>query len=202
MPLGALGLLLPVPVPVSGPNAGRALVRATGVGGLVVLTGSTTIVTQGALKGLRRRAASRRWWQSTKKAVGCSGSKPMGSIPSARAMARTMTMRRCVRSPAAKARACGGSAHRGLRPGGRCRRPTRQRRHRGPLVHQHASDRGAVRGGVRLRSARRRVLPVYKHFPGHGHARGDSHKGASVTPPLSAMGGDLLPYHHLSLPMV
>ena len=41
------------------------------------------------------------------------------------------------------------------------------------------------------------LLPVYKHFPGHGHAVGDSHKGAATTPPLSAMGPDLQPYRTL-----
>src|SRR6185312_3808733 len=28
------------------------------------------------------------------------------------------------------------------------------------------------------------LLPVLKHFPGHGHASGDSHKGGVTTPPL------------------
>ena len=36
--------------------------------------------------------------------------------------------------------------------------------------------------------ARAGVEPVYKHFPGHGRASGDSHLGAVTTPPL----GDLL----------
>ena len=43
------------------------------------------------------------------------------------------------------------------------------------------------------------VLPVVKHFPGHGHASGDSHHGPAITPPLAAMRtNDLLPYHRLS----
>src|SRR5277367_7127848 len=29
------------------------------------------------------------------------------------------------------------------------------------------------------------LLPVLKHFPGHGHGSGDSHTGGVVTPPLS-----------------
>jgi beta-N-acetylhexosaminidase len=42
------------------------------------------------------------------------------------------------------------------------------------------------------------VLPVLKHFPGHGHAIGDSHTGPAVTPPLSALtGDDLIPYRTL-----
>lgn len=39
------------------------------------------------------------------------------------------------------------------------------------------------------------VLPVLKHFPGHGSADGDTHDGAAVTPPLDALDDrDLLPY--------
>jgi beta-N-acetylhexosaminidase len=42
------------------------------------------------------------------------------------------------------------------------------------------------------------VLPVLKHFPGHGHGSGDSHKSGVVTPPLSELkSNDLLPYRTL-----
>src|SRR6185437_11329383 len=42
------------------------------------------------------------------------------------------------------------------------------------------------------------LLPVLKHFPGHGHASGDSHTGGVTTPPLSELiGTDLLPYKAL-----
>jgi beta-N-acetylhexosaminidase len=42
------------------------------------------------------------------------------------------------------------------------------------------------------------VLPVLKHFPGHGHGSGDSHKGGVVTPPLSDLqNSDLVPYRTL-----
>jgi len=42
------------------------------------------------------------------------------------------------------------------------------------------------------------VLPVIKHFPGHGHGSGDSHTGAVVTPPLSDLQNvDLVPYRTL-----
>ncbi len=42
------------------------------------------------------------------------------------------------------------------------------------------------------------VLPVLKHFPGHGHGSGDSHKGGVTTPPLSQLqGNDLVPYRTL-----
>ncbi|VEG51154.1 beta-glucosidase-like glycosyl hydrolase [Mycolicibacterium aurum] len=43
------------------------------------------------------------------------------------------------------------------------------------------------------------LLPVLKHFPGHGNASGDSHAGAVTTPPLEALqGGDLVPYRTLT----
>jgi beta-N-acetylhexosaminidase len=42
------------------------------------------------------------------------------------------------------------------------------------------------------------LLPVLKHFPGHGHGSGDSHTGAVVTPPLEALkSDDLVPYRTL-----
>jgi len=42
------------------------------------------------------------------------------------------------------------------------------------------------------------VLPVLKHFPGHGHASGDSHATGVVTPPLDEMQSvDLVPYRTL-----
>ncbi len=42
------------------------------------------------------------------------------------------------------------------------------------------------------------ILPVIKHFPGQGHAVGDSHVGAATTPPLAWMQThDLVPYTSL-----
>jgi beta-N-acetylhexosaminidase len=42
------------------------------------------------------------------------------------------------------------------------------------------------------------LLPVIKHFPGHGHGSGDSHTGGVATPPLSQLQtDDLVPYRTL-----
>ena len=39
------------------------------------------------------------------------------------------------------------------------------------------------------------VLPLFKHFPGHGHGVGNSHDGLVTTPPLSSLqSNDLVPY--------
>ena len=43
------------------------------------------------------------------------------------------------------------------------------------------------------------VQPVLKHFPGHGHGSGDSHKGTVVTPPLAQLRAvDLVPYRDIA----
>ncbi len=42
------------------------------------------------------------------------------------------------------------------------------------------------------------LLPVLKHFPGHGHGSGDSHTGEVTTPPLAQLQtDDLVPYRTL-----
>jgi len=53
---------------------------------------------------------------------------------------------------------------------------------------------GAFADGLRAAG----VLPVLKHFPGHGRASGDSHKGRVTTPPLDQLRAtDLRPYADL-----
>lgn len=43
------------------------------------------------------------------------------------------------------------------------------------------------------------VLPTLKHFPGHGRASGDSHRGGAVTPPVASLRTrDWLPFRELS----
>lgn len=53
---------------------------------------------------------------------------------------------------------------------------------------------GAVVAGYQLAG----IVPVLKHFPGHGSASADTHDGAATTPPLSELRErDLLPYRAL-----
>ena len=53
---------------------------------------------------------------------------------------------------------------------------------------------GAFADGLRAAD----VLPVLKHFPGHGHASGDSHEGRVTTPALADLRAtDLRPYAEL-----
>ncbi|MQA16285.1 MAG: glycoside hydrolase family 3 protein [Pseudonocardiaceae bacterium] len=53
---------------------------------------------------------------------------------------------------------------------------------------------GAFARGLRAAG----VLPVFKHFPGHGRAEGDSHEGKATTPPLDELRRvDLVPYRQL-----
>ena len=43
------------------------------------------------------------------------------------------------------------------------------------------------------------IFPVIKHFPGHGSASGDSHRGEVTTPPLQdRIASDLIPFRELS----
>jgi beta-N-acetylhexosaminidase len=53
---------------------------------------------------------------------------------------------------------------------------------------------GAFADGLRAAG----LLPVLKHFPGHGRALGDSHTGSALDPPLSSLvADDLVPYRTL-----
>lgn len=55
---------------------------------------------------------------------------------------------------------------------------------------------GAYAAGLREAG----LVPVLKHFPGHGHGSGDSHTGGVVTPPLDELKKlDLVPYATLTI---
>jgi beta-N-acetylhexosaminidase len=123
----------------------------------------------------------------------------VGPIPSARAMAQTMTPQQ-VRELAAQR--------------GRALREAGVTIDMAPVVDVSNQSNGQVIGdrsfsddpgvvteygggfAAGLRDAG--VIPVLKHFPGHGRASGDSHRQAAVTPPLSELEtSDLIPYRNL-----
>ena len=122
-----------------------------------------------------------------------------GSLPSARTMARTMTPPQ-VRELAAQR--------------GRALRDAGVTMDLAPVVDVSNQGNGQVIGdrsfaddpdvvseyadafASGLRDAG--VVPVFKHFPGHGHASGDSHRQAAATPPLADLeASDLIPYQRL-----
>ncbi|WP_028922428.1 glycoside hydrolase family 3 N-terminal domain-containing protein [Pseudonocardia acaciae] len=203
MPIRAqLAQRLMVGVNPARPDSARAVVAETGIGGIFIGGNPTDILKGDALAPMRAAGPL-----PVTVAVDDEGGRVQrideldGSIPSARAMAATMTPAQ-VRELAAK---------RG-----------RELRARGitmdmaPVVDM--TDPGASSGGVigdrafgsdpdrvtryagafaaGLRDAG--VYPVLKHFPGHGRSSGDSHKGEVTTPPLNALlGADLAPYRNL-----
>jgi beta-N-acetylhexosaminidase len=195
-----LAQLLVVGVDPTGPADALSAVRAEQVGGLFIGGTATGLLTGGALGGVQ---AAARFPVSV--AVDEEGGRVQridgldGSIPSARQMAATM-------SPQA-VHELGATRGRELRARG-------VTVDFAPDADVSAQPAGAVIGdrsfsadpavvagyagafAAGLREAG--VTPVFKHFPGHGHATGDSHRGTATTPPLAALrGNDLLPYHDL-----
>jgi beta-N-acetylhexosaminidase len=181
-------------------NEARDLVARYGVGGIFIGGDATGIFADGSLAGLASPAGI-----PTLVAVDDEGGRVQridqlaGSIPSARMMAQTMT-------PA--------QVHDlGLARGQELRR-LGVTMDLAPVVDvsnqgsgQVIGDRsfgndpgvvadyaGAFASGLREAG----VVPVLKHFPGHGHAAGDSHSQSAVTPPLGDLeASDLVPYQRL-----
>ncbi len=195
-----LAQLLMVGVDTQGGNDAEALVTRYGVGGVFVGGQATGIFADGSLERLATVGPV-----PPLVAVDEEGGRVQridqiaGSIPSARAMAQTMTPAQ-VREIAAER--------------GRALRDAGVTMDLAPVVdvssqgsNQVIGDRsfsddpgvvseyaGAFADGLRDAG----VVPVLKHFPGHGHATGDSHRQAAVTPPVVELeASDLVPYRNL-----
>ncbi|HEX4249548.1 MAG TPA: glycoside hydrolase family 3 N-terminal domain-containing protein [Pseudonocardia sp.] len=201
LPLRAqLAQRLMVGVNASQPDSARAVVAATGVGGVFIGGKPTAFLRSGALASMR--AASQ---LPVSVAVDEEGGRVQridqldGSIPSARVMARTMTP--------AQVRALGAQRGRELKArgitvdmapvldvdGGPAGGAIGDRSFSAD-PNTVASYAGAFAAGLRDAG----VLPVFKHFPGHGRANGDSHAGLVGTPPLASLRtDDLVPYRDL-----
>jgi beta-N-acetylhexosaminidase len=195
-----LAQLLMVGVDAQGGNEAEALVTRYGVGGVFVGGQATGIFADGSLARLAAVGPI-----PPLVAVDEEGGRVQridqiaGPIPSARAMAQTMTPAQ-VREIAAQR--------------GRALRDAGVTMDLAPVVDVSSQSGGQVIGdrsfsddpGVvseyagafadGLRDAG--VVPVLKHFPGHGHATGDSHRQAAVTPPVVELeASDLVPYRNL-----
>ncbi|OLR89607.1 beta-glucosidase [Actinokineospora bangkokensis] len=195
-----LAALLIVGVNPSGPAAALAAVRTEQVGG-IFLGGNATQLLVGDALGPVRAAAD----LPLTVAVDDEGGRVQridaldGDLPSARAMAATSTdaqVRALAEQRGGQLRAHGVTLD------------------FAPVVDVSDQPDGAVIGdrsfsadpatatryagafAAGLRDAG--LLPVLKHFPGHGRADGDSHAGPVSTPPLDQLRtADLEPYRRL-----
>ncbi|GAA4659876.1 glycoside hydrolase family 3 N-terminal domain-containing protein [Amycolatopsis dongchuanensis] len=192
-----LAQLLVVGVDPGDPAAAVRLVRDEQVGGVFVGGNPTALLRDGALDRVQQAA---RFGVSV--AVDEEGGRVQridqldGPIPSARQMARTMSV--------AQVRALGGERGRQLRARGVTvdyapSLDVSSQPDDGPIGDRsYSADRAVVRDyGIAFAEGLRDagVTPVFKHFPGHGHAQGDSHSGGVTTPPLAELrAADLRPY--------
>ncbi len=195
-----LAQLLMVGVDASGPAEAREVVRSEQVGGIFLTGDETGLLTGGALDRLQDIATF-----PVAVAVDDEGGRVQrldeleGELPSAREMAETMTPEQVYRL---------------ARQRGAAMRDRGVTVDLAPVVDVSDQPDSAVIGdrsfsddpevvtryagafALGLRDAG--ILPVFKHFPGHGRADGDSHLGQVTTPPLDELRGhDLLPYRHL-----
>ncbi|MDQ4094011.1 MAG: glycoside hydrolase family 3 protein [Actinomycetota bacterium] len=195
-----LAQLLMVGVDSRAPQEALAVVRSEQVGGIFLPGSATGLLSDGALKQVQAAAEL-----PVAVAVDDEGGRVQridtldGELPSARSMAANLSIEQVYELA--------------VQRGG-------QLRARGvtvdfaPSVDVSSQPDGAVIGdrsfsrdpntaaryagafAKGLRDAG--VLPVFKHFPGHGRATGDSHRGSVRTPPLAELQEiDLLPYRQL-----
>lgn len=198
-PRARLAQRLMVGVDPTKPDAARAVVADHGVGGVFIGGTATNLLKGDALAPMRAASPL-----PVFVAVDEEGGRVQrideldGSMPSARVMAQTMTP---------------DQVH------ALAKRRAEQLRARGvtlamsPVLDMTSQPRGVIGDrsfgtdpakvtefagafAAGLRDAG--MLPVFKHFPGHGRASGDSHTGAVTTPPLDALRtSDLEPYRRL-----
>ena len=197
-PRDKLAQRLMVGVDAANPRTTAENVRATQVGGIFIGGNATALLTDQALRGVQ--AMSR---IPLAVAVDDEGGRVQridtldGELPSARAMARTRTpeqvralgeergrqqlARGITMNLAPTVDVTGRSAAIGDRSFGDAP----------DVVARYAA---AFAEGQRAAG----VTTVLKHFPGHGRANGDSHKGRVTTPPIADMRAtDLRPYAEL-----
>lgn len=189
-------------VGVDGRSSDQALsiVRNEHVGGLFITGDDTTVFENGGLRQVQKASPIR-----TLIAVDDEGGRVQrvddlaGSIPSARKMAATMSQQEVhdLAVQRGKKLASYGVTTDYAPPLDVSDKPDdaaigdRSFSNDPKKVTEYAGAfaRGLRDGGVE---------PVFKHFPGQGHAEGDSHTGVAKTPPLSKLrDDDLVPYRKL-----
>jgi len=182
------------------PAAAAELVRSTQVGGVFLGGNATSLLRDGGLKRVQDAARL-----PVAVAVDDEGGRVQriddldGDLPSARRMAAENTpeqVRALGRERGEQLAARGVTMD--LAPivdlGGQPRRAVIGDRAFATDPGDVVRYAGAFADGLRDAG----VHPVLKHFPGHGRADGDSHRGRVVTPPLSELrAADLRPYAEL-----
>jgi beta-N-acetylhexosaminidase len=179
------------------PAGTAATVRDTQVGGIFIGGNATALLQNQALRGVQAMARI-----PLVVAVDDEGGRVQridaldGNLPSARTMARTMTppqVRDVARARAKKLLARGITMN--MAPDV-------------DVSEQHADDvigdrsfsadpDVVIQYATAYAQGQREagIVTVLKHFPGHGHAGGDSHRGRVTTPPLAQLKAvDLKPY--------
>ncbi|GHE98559.1 beta-glucosidase [Amycolatopsis deserti] len=200
-PRQRLAQLVVVGVDASDPRGAADLVRAEQIGGIFLGGNATALLQNKALDQVQQAAQL-----PVSVAVDDEGGRVQrlddldGSIPSARKMADTMTTAEVRELARERGQAM---AARGVTVD------------YAPVLDLTDAPAGEVIGDRSFSAdpdtARRYaqafaagladagIQPVLKHFPGHGHATGDSHKGSVTTPPLDELrDNDLRPYRHLA----
>ena len=195
-----LAQLLAVGVSAASADEALSVVRSEQVGGLFLTGDATGLLTGGTLRQVRAAAPI-----PPMVAVDDEGGRVQrvaaleGSIPSAREMAATMTPQQVYELALRRGKAL---ADRGVTANFApvldvSSQPAdtaigdRSFSADPKVVTRYA---GAFARGMRDAG----ILPTFKHFPGQGHAQGDSHTGTATTPPLAELAKvDLVPYRKL-----
>ena len=195
-----LAQLVMVGVDPEDPEQARRIVAAEQVGGIFVGGTATGLLTDGALDQVQQVAEL-----PVAVAVDDEGGRVQridaiaGSIPSARRMAAILTPQQVyelARDRGAALRASGVTVNFAPLLDVSGQPDDEVIGDRSFAADPEVVTRYADAFATGLRDAG--VLPVFKHFPGHGRADGDSHAGAVTTPPVAELQrSDLLPYRRV-----
>jgi beta-N-acetylhexosaminidase len=195
-----LAQLLMVGVDARGPQEALAVVRSEQVGGIFLPGSATGLLSDGALEQVQAAAEL-----PVAVAVDDEGGRVQridtldGEMPSARSMAANLSVEQVYelavkRGGQLRARGVTVDFAPSVDVSSQPDRAVIGDRSFSSDPSTVARYAGAFAKGLRDAG----VFPVFKHFPGHGRASGDSHRGSVRTPPLAKLQEvDLLPYRQL-----